>query len=124
LSTEDEEGEVGKGKGPGGAAVGRASALVLAAALALSPGAMAQGQAHGPTDAAAAITAQVKAAIVSDDALQRSDVKVDTDGDVVTLRGTVPSEAARARALEIARTTTGVGHVEDRLEIEAARASP
>ncbi len=60
------------------------------------------------------ITSKVKSQFVGVDALKGSDLKVDTDNDgVVTLSGTVPNEAARARAVEIARTTRGVHKVVD-----------
>jgi len=44
------------------------------------------------------VTAKVKAKIIGDDMLDKSDINVDTDHHgVVTLRGTVPSEPARTR---------------------------
>jgi len=44
---------------------------------------------------------------------------VDTNDHVVTLKGTVASEAGRARAKEIAKTTKGVDRVVDQLVISA-----
>jgi len=64
------------------------------------------------------ITTKVKAQMVGVDQLKGSDISVDTDRDgVVTLTGSVPNEAARARAIEIARTTKGVHRVVDQLKL-------
>jgi hyperosmotically inducible periplasmic protein len=68
------------------------------------------------------ITAKVKTKIVNDESegLEESEINVDTDKDgVVTLRGTVPTEAARQRALHLARNTDGVRKVVDQLKIGA-----
>jgi hyperosmotically inducible protein len=66
------------------------------------------------------VTAKVKTRIIKDDLLDKSDINVDTDKDgLVTLKGTVPSEAAHARALELARSTEGVRQVVDRLAVKA-----
>jgi osmotically-inducible protein OsmY len=68
------------------------------------------------------ITAKIKAAYVGEDLLEGSDVSVDTeDGGEVTLSGSVRSEAARRRALEIARRTNGVVRVTDALKVKGAR---
>jgi osmotically-inducible protein OsmY len=65
------------------------------------------------------VTAKVKTRIIKDDLLDKSDINVDTDKDgQVTLRGTVASEAAHARALELARTTSGVRQVVDKLTVK------
>jgi hyperosmotically inducible protein len=66
------------------------------------------------------VTAKVKTKIIRDDLLDKSDINVDTDADgLVTLKGTVTSDAAKTRALELARTTEGVRKVVDRLEVKA-----
>ena len=66
------------------------------------------------------VTAKVKTKIIKDDLLDQSDINVDTDTDgMVTLKGTVASDAAKTRALELARTTEGVRRVVDRLEVKA-----
>src|SRR6185436_17423427 len=60
------------------------------------------------------ITTKVKAQFVGVDALKGSDISVDTNQHgVVTLTGTVPNEAARAKAIEIVKTTKGVHRVID-----------
>ncbi len=71
----------------------------------------------GSDIADAFVLASVKARFFGDDALKGSDINVDCDSHVVTLKGTVPNEAARQRAIELARKTDGVDRVVDRLTI-------
>jgi osmotically-inducible protein OsmY len=62
------------------------------------------------------ITTKVKAQFVGVDALKGSDLSVDTNQNgVVTLTGTVPNAAARAKAIEITRTTKGVHRIVDQM---------
>ena len=63
------------------------------------------------------ILASVKTRLFGEDVLKGSDINVDCDHHVVTLRGTVPSDAARARAIELTRKADGVDRVVDRLTI-------
>jgi osmotically-inducible protein OsmY len=66
------------------------------------------------------ITTKVKTKILADDLLDKSDLHVNTDNKgVVTLTGTVPSETARNRAIEITRTTEGVNKVVDKVVVGA-----
>jgi osmotically-inducible protein OsmY len=65
---------------------------------------------------------KVHSEMVDEDLLSGSDIDVDVKDGIVTLRGTVPSEAGRARALEVARKNDGVKSVVDRLTIAAPRA--
>jgi hyperosmotically inducible periplasmic protein len=65
---------------------------------------------------------KVHSEMVDEDLLSGSDIDVDAKDGVVTLRGTVPTEAGRARALEVARKNDGVKSVVDRLTIAAPRA--
>ena len=67
------------------------------------------------------ITTQVKSSFVGVDALDGSDIDVDTNDHVVTLRGTVPSETARARAMSLAKQVDGVRSVKDELKIAAKK---
>ena len=66
------------------------------------------------------VTTAVKTKLAADDTVKAYQIDVDTQNGVVTLTGTVPTAAARDRALEIARTTDGVTRVEDRLTVDAA----
>jgi osmotically-inducible protein OsmY len=67
------------------------------------------------------ILSRVKTRLAGVDVLKGSDINVDCDAKVVTLKGTVPSEAARARAIDIAKRTEGVKDVVDRLTIGAKK---
>ncbi len=64
------------------------------------------------------ITTKVKWFFMGEDALKGSDINVDTKDNVVTLKGTVASEAGRARAKELATNTDGVKRVVDTLTIK------
>ena len=67
------------------------------------------------------ILSRVKTRFAGVDVLKGSDINVDCDKHVVTLKGTVPSEAARARAIDIAKRTEGVRDVVDRLTVGSKR---
>ncbi|MCL4812441.1 MAG: BON domain-containing protein [Vicinamibacteraceae bacterium] len=69
------------------------------------------------------ITTKIKTQFVGEDPLEGSDIEVDTEDGVVTLKGTVPTEAGRARAVAIAKDTDGVKSVVDRLVIGKKRTS-
>lgn len=66
----------------------------------------------------AATTASVKTALALSRRVSAFDINVDTQGGVVRLEGTVPSEEVREIAVAIARDTAGVESVEDRLLID------
>jgi hyperosmotically inducible protein len=61
------------------------------------------------------ITAKIKAKMTLDDTVQAGDIHVDYTNGVVTLTGTVRSNAERKRAVDLARETKGVRSVTDRL---------
>lgn len=63
------------------------------------------------------ITTKVSAAFVGETLLKGSDINVDTDNHVVTLKGTVGSDLAKARAGTIARGTEGVTRVVNQLAV-------
>lgn len=63
------------------------------------------------------LTAKIKAKMALDDTVKALAIDIDTQGGVVTLSGSVHSEAERAKALQLARDTTGVTSVVDRLVI-------
>jgi hyperosmotically inducible protein len=60
---------------------------------------------------------KVHSEFVDEDVLSGSNIDVDVKNGVVTLQGTVPSEAGRARALEVAKKNDGVKSVVDQLRI-------
>jgi len=66
----------------------------------------------------AEITSAVKTKLIADSGTHAMDVNVDTDKGVVTLKGTVRSEAERAAAVKIAKDTMGVKSVVDKLTIK------
>lgn len=67
----------------------------------------------------AALTAKVKSKLVGDDTIEGTDIDVDTEGSVVTLRGRVSTEEQRTRALELAREVDDVQSVQDELVVSA-----
>jgi hyperosmotically inducible protein len=54
------------------------------------------------------ITLKIHSQFIPEDALSDSDIDVDTKSGVVTLNGTVASEAGRTKAIAIAKATDGV----------------
>jgi Spy/CpxP family protein refolding chaperone len=75
-----------------------------------------------PTDAA--ITAQVKNRLTTDDTTKVSRIDVTTTGKVVTLAGNVDSAAVKSKAVDLARTTNGVTDVVDKLVVPAQSTQP
>lgn len=63
------------------------------------------------------ISTTIKTKFMGNEGTRASTIDVDTDHHVVTLTGTAVSEAARAKAVELARATTGVTKVVDRLRV-------
>ena len=63
------------------------------------------------------ITTRVHSKFVGEDLLKDSDINVDTNDHVVTLKGTVMSAAGRARAVQQAKEVEGVHKVVDLLTI-------
>ena len=84
-------------------------------AILLSAGALAVTVACAQTDAG--ITSAVKSKMAADDTVKASEINVDTHNHVVTLNGTVGSNAERERAVMIARNTNGVNSVIDDLRV-------
>jgi hyperosmotically inducible protein len=67
------------------------------------------------------ITTRIHASFIDEDLLKGSDISVDTNKHVVTLKGTVTTQAGRTKAANIARHTEGVHRVVNRLTIEPQR---
>jgi hyperosmotically inducible protein len=63
------------------------------------------------------LTTAVKSKLAADDTVKSYRIDVDTKDAVVTLNGAVDTAAARARAVELARSTEGVRDVVDRLTV-------
>jgi len=68
----------------------------------------------------AAITAKVKAAILAEPGLKTLQINVDTNGQTVTLSGTVDNADLRERAKQIASSTSGVKGVVDQLTVKTS----
>jgi osmotically-inducible protein OsmY len=66
----------------------------------------------------AAITSAVKSKLLADARVRGMKIDVDTSKGVVTLTGNVTGAAERAAALDLARTTTGVKDVVDKLTVK------
>jgi len=64
-----------------------------------------------------AVTTAVKTKFLADPAISGLKIDVDTKGSVVTLTGTVPTEAEKTKAVETARKTDGVKSVVDNLTV-------
>ena len=68
------------------------------------------------------ITTAVKTKLAADDTVKATDINVDTKNGVVTLKGEVPSAAAKTRAIELAKATDGVRDVVDAIAMTPAAA--
>ena len=68
------------------------------------------------------LVTKIHSDLVDEDVLSGSNIDVDVKNGMVTLQGTVPSEAARARAIAEAKKTAGVKGVTDQLRIAPASA--
>jgi len=67
----------------------------------------------------AGITGTVKTKLAADDQVRASEINVDTAKGVVTLTGNVDSEAARDRAVQLAKDTNGVRNVKDMISVRS-----
>src|SRR5688572_17257624 len=70
------------------------------------------------------ITTAVKSKFAADDTVKAYRIDVDTKDRVVTLSGEVDNAAAKARAVELARTVEGVREVVDKTAIVAGVTPP
>ena len=61
------------------------------------------------------ITARVKTVLLNDPQVAAAKIDVSTAGGVVTLSGSVKSKADETRAIQVARTVTGVRDVKSTL---------
>lgn len=64
-----------------------------------------------------AITTEVKAKLLAAKGVPGSKIEVDTTDGVVTLKGAVPTKAARTKAVRITRQSKGVKHVVDQIKV-------
>jgi len=64
-----------------------------------------------------AVTAKIKSKMALDDLVKARSIDVTTTKGIVTLRGTVSSAAEHDRAVQLAKETTGVTTVVDKLTV-------
>jgi osmotically-inducible protein OsmY len=69
-------------------------------------------------EVASATSEEVKAKFADEQVLKGSEIHVETNDHVVTLKGTVPSRAAKERAMAIAAGTEGVTRVANHVEVK------
>jgi hyperosmotically inducible periplasmic protein len=70
----------------------------------------------GPMDDAT-ITARVKTVLLNDAQVTGTGIEVATTGGIVTISGTVKNPTEAARAIELARSVTGVRDVKSALQV-------
>jgi osmotically-inducible protein OsmY len=63
------------------------------------------------------ITSRIKTKFLGEESLRASSINVDTNDHVVTLKGAVPNEAARSKAVALAKEVEGVNRVVDNLQV-------
>ena len=68
----------------------------------------------------ASVTAKVKSALIADPNLKGLSIDVDTSQNVVTLNGTVQTEAARSDAERVAKQVEGVREVKNNLLVKGS----
>jgi osmotically-inducible protein OsmY len=84
----------------------------------LSTAAAKAADAVGEATADGTITAKIKSKMALDEYVKASAIDVDTKDGIVTLTGTVATGRERDRALQLARETSGVKQVVDRLAVK------
>jgi osmotically-inducible protein OsmY len=70
------------------------------------------------------ITSRIKTKFLGEEALRASSINVDTNNHVVTLKGAVPTVAARDKALALAKEVEGVDRVVDSLKVTEKMPTP
>jgi hyperosmotically inducible protein len=65
----------------------------------------------------ATVTGTVKTKLAADSQVKAGEIKVETSNGVVTLTGNIDSQAAKDRAIQIARDTSGVTDVKDMISV-------
>ncbi len=100
--------------------VARQLAAAIAIVASMSLGLAAQDKPSGNVFKDGWITMKIHSQYIPEDSLDGSNIDVDTTAGVVTLTGTVATEAGKARAVAIAKATDGVKSVTDKLRVAAA----
>jgi hyperosmotically inducible protein len=100
-----------------GTVLAGALALGTGAARADEPAAAGQASADLATVQDGAITTKIRNQLLASTDLRHLNIAVGTNDGVVTLTGTVSSDAQRRMAVDMARHTGGVTRVDDRLRV-------
>lgn len=94
-------------------------------AIALAAGAATAGEnGLGGAINDATLTTEVKTRLMTNDTTRGININVDSKGGMVTLRGTVPNEAARQKAAEIALSVEGADSVTNALIVGDSSTNP
>ena len=99
--------------------LGRIAGILMLALLISATAGPASAQVNAVKDAW--LVMKVHSEMVDESVLAGSNIDVDVKNGVVTLQGTVPSEAARARAIAVSKANDGVKNVVDQLRIAPPR---
>jgi osmotically-inducible protein OsmY len=75
-------------------------------------------------DTDAALADRIKSQLASDTQVKNAAIEVTAKSGVVTLQGTVPTRAAKERALTVARGIDGVTQVVERIQVSPTKNSP
>ncbi len=67
------------------------------------------------------VTSKIYADFIDENALEGSDIDVDVNAGVVTLKGTAPTAVASARAADVAKAIDGVKSVRNNIKVKARR---
>jgi osmotically-inducible protein OsmY len=75
-------------------------------------------------DTDAALADRIKSQLASDNQIKSASIEVTANSGVVTMQGTVPTRAAKQRALTVASGIDGVTQVVDRIQVSTTKSSP
>jgi osmotically-inducible protein OsmY len=76
------------------------------------------------TDTDAALADRIKSQLASDNQVKNASIEVTAKSGVVLLQGTVPTRAAKERALTVARGIDGVTQVVERIQVSPTKSAP
>jgi len=82
------------------------------------------GKSTVAADTDAALADRIKSQLASDNQIKSAPIDVSAKSGVVTMQGTVPTRAAKERALTVASGIDGVTQVVDRIQVSTATSSP
>jgi hyperosmotically inducible periplasmic protein len=108
--------------------ISTSTAPAPASTAATPPTATASSAAAKPTETAAdtdaALADRIQSQLASDNQVKNAPIEVTAKSGVVVLQGTVPTRAAKERALTVARDVDGVTQVVERIQVSPTRSAP